>query len=384
MSRKKAKPHKPYAIARSGGQSAEILLYEQIGNDFWEEGITAKQFASDLRAIGKVRTIDVRINSPGGSAFDGLAIYNALKEHPANVTIHIDGLAASIASVIAMVGDEVRISETALMMLHNPSGMAAGNANDIRAYLTMLEKIRESIVLAYQEKTGLSADEIEDLLDKETWLTADEAVASGFADAISNQPAIAAKFERPDLAVPEALQDQFSNLFNSQEEPQMSTSTPASQEPQAATVEELSALPGSDAQFVVDQLMVKATLTDAQAALSARVLDQLNAAVDEIDKLKAENSQLKQNTAAPPVSPPTEPKSVAQQTPAEGAEPVLSSKAPEEPNSDPMWGGDPLVFHRNLVRAKVAEGMSSREAAIAIENAHPELIQAIQDTVTPD
>ena len=171
---------------------AEIWIYEQIGEDFWTGGgVTAKNFQKELAGI-KASQIDLHINSPGGEVFDGITIYNLIKQHPANVTAHIDGLAASIASVIALAGDTVIMAENALFMIHNPWGFAMGDASEMRKTADLLDKIGGSLVTAYSSKSGKSDDEISALMDSETWMTAQEAKDAGFIDEISEQMDLAA------------------------------------------------------------------------------------------------------------------------------------------------------------------------------------------------
>ena len=171
---------------------AEIWIYEQIGEDFWTGGgVTAKNFQKELAGI-KASQIDLHINSPGGEVFDGITIYNLIKQHPANVTAHIDGLAASIASVIALAGDTVIMAENALFMIHNPWGFAMGDATEMRKTADLLDKVGGSLVTAYASKSGKSDDEISVLMDSETWMTAQEAKDAGFIDEISEQMDLAA------------------------------------------------------------------------------------------------------------------------------------------------------------------------------------------------
>lgn len=176
----------PYALTRRGDDEAELWIYDQIGADMWTEGVTAKRFAEDLAAVGDVSRIRVRINSPGGSVFDGLAIYNALRGHDADVEVHIDGLAASIASVIAMAGTTISIADNALMMIHDPWSIVMGNAEEMRRQATVLDKIRLQMIRAYTQQTGLDETRLEQLLAAETWLTAQEAAELGFVDEIES------------------------------------------------------------------------------------------------------------------------------------------------------------------------------------------------------
>ena len=171
---------------------AEIWIYEQIGEDFWTGGgVTAKSFQKELAGI-KASQIDLHINSPGGEVFDGITIHNLIKQHPANVTAYIDGLAASIASVIALAGDTVIMAENALFMIHNPWGFAMGDATEMRKTADLLDKIGGSLVTAYASKSGKPDDEISAIMNAETWMTAQEAKDAGFIDEISEQMDLAA------------------------------------------------------------------------------------------------------------------------------------------------------------------------------------------------
>lgn len=170
--------------AKAGERRAEICILEQIGENFWTgEGMTAKKFSKELQALD-VDTIDLHINSPGGSVFDGQTIYTQLRNHRALVNVHIDGLAASIASVIAMAGDTVIMPRNALMMIHDPTGYAMGTAEDMRKTAGALDKVKGTIIAAYQDKTGLPDDQLAEMMSDETWMTAAEAVELGFADKI--------------------------------------------------------------------------------------------------------------------------------------------------------------------------------------------------------
>jgi ATP-dependent Clp endopeptidase proteolytic subunit ClpP len=167
-----------YSIQNKADESADVMIYDVIG---W--GVSADQFCRDLRAIN-AKTINVHMNTPGGSVFDGMAIYNSLKAHPANVVCHVEGLAASIGSVIALAGDEVRMGEGTFFMIHNPSSLAIGDADEMRRQADMLDKVSTSIAGIYVEKTGMTLDAAKAAMDAETWYTAEEAKAAGFADEI--------------------------------------------------------------------------------------------------------------------------------------------------------------------------------------------------------
>lgn len=176
--RASAKSNSWFRMKASAASEAEIYIYDEIG--FW--GVTARQFVSDLQALGDVSHINLHINSPGGDVFEGIAIFNALKFHGAAITVHIDGIAASMASVIAMVGNPIIMPENTMMMIHKPWGFAGGDANDMRDYADLLDKMESVLIPAYAEKTGKSAEEIAAMLEDETWMSGSECVAQGFAD----------------------------------------------------------------------------------------------------------------------------------------------------------------------------------------------------------
>ncbi|TWA69727.1 ATP-dependent protease ClpP protease subunit [Azospirillum baldaniorum] len=166
-----------------GQQPPTICIYDEIG--YW--GVTAKDFADDLKALGPVTALTVRINSGGGEFFAGLAIGNLLRTHPAKVTVKIDGLAGSIASVIAMAGDTVEMPSNAMMMVHNVSWWASGTAEDLRETAEVMDQMRKSLVAAYRSKTGLDDAKLDELLtDSGTWMTAAEAKELGFCDVVTD------------------------------------------------------------------------------------------------------------------------------------------------------------------------------------------------------
>lgn len=162
---------------------AEMLIYDEIG--FW--GITAKDVVTALVSIGAGPLV-VRVNSPGGDVFDGLAIYNALKQR-GDVTIQIDGVAASAAAFIAMAGDTITMAETAMMMLHNCWTVAMGNRHDLLEQATLMEKIDGQQAGIFAQRCGKTAEEIGAILDAETWFTSTEAKAAGLVDSVMPPPA---------------------------------------------------------------------------------------------------------------------------------------------------------------------------------------------------
>lgn len=268
-------------VINKGDRKAEVLIYDQIGNGFFTEGVTAKNFVNDLNNLGDVDEIDVRINSPGGSVIEGIAIYNALERHSAKINVHIDGAALSMASGIAMAGDTINMAENAMMMVHNPIGGGFGEASDLRKQANVLDKLKDSLTVAYVNRTGKTKDEISDLMTAETWMDADEAVKSGFADNKTEETDVVASFDVPDkYKVPAYLTNVFANLFkpvkagaNKMENDK--NAAPETKEPEAATIEQLKSLNGVDKvgnDFIVEQLSNKSTVDQAKDALNAALL----------------------------------------------------------------------------------------------------------------
>ncbi|PHQ96435.1 MAG: hypothetical protein COB39_12160 [Marinosulfonomonas sp.] len=172
-------------------EGAEISIYDEIG----AYGVSAKAFLADLGKLPDKAPLTLRLNSPGGSVFDAVAIYNALQRHAGTVTVSIDGIAASAASYIAMAGDEIIMPENAFLMIHDPSGMVMGTAADMRSMAEALDKIGGSLLRGYAAKSGKAEDEIAALMAKETWLDAGEALEIGFADTMSEPVKMAARFD---------------------------------------------------------------------------------------------------------------------------------------------------------------------------------------------
>lgn len=159
---------------------ADVYLYGDIGG-YWD-GCDSATFVKEIAALD-VDTITVHINSPGGIVFDGVAIYNALVSHDAKIIVSIEGIAASIASVIAMAGDEVRIGESANFMIHKPWSGCWGNADDMRKQADVLDVLEEGLIAIYSARTDKTAEDLAPLLTAETWYTGKQAVDEGFADA---------------------------------------------------------------------------------------------------------------------------------------------------------------------------------------------------------
>lgn len=183
-----------YAPAASAGETATIQIFDQIGEDwFGGSGLSGKQFSDVLNEVGNGPLL-VEINSPGGNVWDGLSIYNQLRGRRAPVTTRVVGIAASIASIIALAGDKVEMADAALMMIHDPSGMASGTSEDMRKMADALDQHAEVLVGVYAKKTGRSPESIRAAMKAETWFTTPEAVAFGLVDKPIKQLAMAAKW----------------------------------------------------------------------------------------------------------------------------------------------------------------------------------------------
>jgi ATP-dependent protease ClpP protease subunit len=163
---------------------AEVMLYDEIGGWY---GATADEFIADLRGISSPN-LRVRINSPGGSVFEGIAIANALRSHPANVTVQVDSVAASIASVIAMAGDRVEMAPNSMIMIHDASGVCLGNAADMEEMAQLLALISDNIADAYVAKAGGTREQWREQMRAESWYLPDDAVAAGLADEALSVP----------------------------------------------------------------------------------------------------------------------------------------------------------------------------------------------------
>lgn len=161
-----------------------ITMFEDIGEDFWSGGgVTAKKVAAQLRAIGD-RPVEVQLNSPGGDMFEGIAIYNVLREHPQEITVKVMGMAASAASVVAMAGDRIEIGAASFLMIHNCWVLAVGNRHDMADVASWLEPFDRAMADLYALRTGLDAGKVAAMMDAETWLSGSAAIDQGFADAL--------------------------------------------------------------------------------------------------------------------------------------------------------------------------------------------------------
>lgn len=178
-------------------KTGELLIYGEIASStWWGDEVTPKQFKEELDALGDIETLNVFINSPGGDVFAGQAIYSIIKRCNAQVNVYVDGLAASVASLVAMAGDTVIMPANAMMMIHNPWTWGAGNASEFRKLADDLDKVRDSMVTAYESRSALTKDEIIELLDAETWLGAEDCKEYGFCDEIEEAKEMAASLDK--------------------------------------------------------------------------------------------------------------------------------------------------------------------------------------------
>jgi ATP-dependent protease ClpP protease subunit len=168
----------------ASADEAEVMLYDEVGGWY---GATADQFIADLRGV-TAPNLRVRINSPGGSVFEGVAIANALRAHPANITVQVDGIAASIASVIAMAGDRIEMGPNTMLMIHDASGVCLGNAADMEEMAELLDLISDNIADAYAARAGGTREQWRERMKAETWYLPEDAVENGLADEAVQAP----------------------------------------------------------------------------------------------------------------------------------------------------------------------------------------------------
>ncbi|CBA30102.1 head maturation protease, ClpP-related [Cronobacter turicensis] len=177
-----------------------ISIFDVIGADYWGEGVTASRIAGALRSLNGA-DVTVNINSPGGDMFEGLAIYNLLREYDGKVTVKVLGLAASAASIIAMAGDEVQIGRGAFLMIHNCWVCAMGNRHDLAQIATDMAPFDKAMSGIYQARSGLDASTVDKMMDSETYIGGSEAVEKGFADSLLSADEIADDEESPAAAL---------------------------------------------------------------------------------------------------------------------------------------------------------------------------------------
>lgn len=245
-------------------RAAEISIYGDIGESWFGETVTARQFVQDLAALD-ADEITIRINSYGGSVTDGIAIYNAIRRKPGQKTVCIDGVAASIASLIAMAGDRVEMADNAMMMIHAPWGIAAGNASELRDMADVLDKYAQAMASSYVAKSGKSHEEIMALLTdgQDHWYSATEAQAEGFADAVTESLPIAASVFRA------ALTAWFKSLPQPRREP---AAAAAQHEEQSMSENQGTGVAADPQKPAVDIEAIRAETLRAEAKRRAEIL----------------------------------------------------------------------------------------------------------------
>lgn len=235
----------PSLAAAAATDPATISILDPIGVDFWTgEGVTAKRISAALRSIGPENDVVVNINSPGGDLFEGLAIYNLLREHKGTVTVKVLGVAASAASIVAMAGDEVQIARAGFLMIHDTWVVVIGNRHDLRDVADQLETFDIAMADIYASRTGLDIKAVQKKMDAETWINGSAAVDEGWADSLLPADEVreskSARAERPaafrmDLALakagmPRSERRALLNEFKSSTPSAAGTGTPSAAE----------------------------------------------------------------------------------------------------------------------------------------------------------
>lgn len=299
-----------FTLRGEGTETLELDIYDVIGESFFSEGVTAQDVRRRLKQSQDAKTIRVRINSVGGDIVDGLAIHNLLAEHAARVEVDVDGLAASMASVIAMAGDEIRMFPASFMMVHNPWGFAIGEADDMRAHADLLDKMGDTLIGIYAKRTGNESDAVRQMMADETWMTGPEAVAAGFADKINEKPKKQSKAALHAFAMARAsgfsrLPEEIASATKSEPQPQQTaqlrngpepTQRVANQTPPAPPAEHEPALVGTGEQapneqekvIMKDVLKTLALSDDADEAAVIAAIKKLQASAHagaEIEKI---------------------------------------------------------------------------------------------------
>lgn len=217
---KNQKPNKFWEMKMSAdsNDTADIFIYGEITKWAWtgDGEHSATTFKEELDSMGEVSTINLYINSPGGSVFEGIAIHNMLKRHKARINVHVDALAASIASVIAMAGDTIFMPKNSMMMIHNPWTFTWGNAAELRKEADDLDRIGNSSKQTYLQKAGDKLDEekLQEMLDAETWLSADEAFEYGLCDVVEEENNMAASISEVVFSKYKNIPKQFTEKKN--------------------------------------------------------------------------------------------------------------------------------------------------------------------------
>ena len=293
-------PSKPFSIKASAHRAeVDLFIYEDIGIG----GVEALEIVEAL-AEHKDKHVHLRINSGGGDVHAGLGIYSCLLRHPGGVTTHIDGIAASMASVLAVAGNPAKMASTALLMVHNPWTVSLGEANDLRKEADILDLCKSSMLTAYENRTGLSKERIGELMDAETWLDAEAALELGFIDEIEEPMSAAASIsiEEAQLRVDKAERDMASirrksTIKNSDKKAEVEIETPANELEEVAPV---AAIAEPVAEVVADVVAEQPAVEVAPspvAEVSADIVAELESLRGEITRLSSENKTLEDQVA---------------------------------------------------------------------------------------
>jgi ATP-dependent Clp endopeptidase proteolytic subunit ClpP len=362
---------------KASDPAAEIDIFNEIG--VW--GVTAKDFANALKQVPKDREILLRINSPGGSIFDGHAIYNMLAERRDKVVAKVIGIAASMASIIMLAGRRVIAAENAVIMIHNPAASAGGDSDDMRKMADLLDKLKTQLVAAYVKKTGKTEKDVTDAMDETTWFTAAEAKDWGLVDEVGNAVKAVASFDINKFgAVPDRITNLFTggvtastnhqtqvsmkNLLAVLVEAKLLASADLSDDAAAALVRAALANQSAQAKAVADEnttlksqleaanKKVEAANKELATALKARADSAIDAAVkagkikdDKDVRAKWVEAYVANEEASKALL-----ASLAEQKPARGSAPIVTTQAPKTESDQPVLTG----------RARVAAAFSQQ------------------------
>ena len=360
-------------ITNKGGGKAEICLYDEIDAFF---GVGAKEFKKQLDALGEVDEITLRINSPGGSVWEGMTVLAMLNAHPAKIITRVEGLAASMASVVAMAGDAIEMPENAFMMIHNPADIAWGDAEEIRKTAEILDQVKDALVNIYARRTGRTATEIAAWMDDETWMDGPTCKERGFCTAVLPAVTIAAslapnRFTKTPagLVLPAPISPPV---------PKGKSMSETDNKPVAASLKQLkAACPGADEKFLVAQLDAEATVE--QAAVAWMTAQQSKIA-DLEDKLKAGPAAAAGKPGVNPPKPDGKKKGKKKDEEEEDEDKAPCDEEDEEVEdlepSEVKDRFESAVADYMRARQKMGQPVDRRGAVMIIANRNPRLHQA--------
>lgn len=212
----KSIPHNFGVVHNVEKNESTLTIYGIIGDSWWDDSTSASDIDNALNTVGS-NDLVIHLNSPGGDAFDGIAIYNRLKKHEGKITVHVDGWACSAASVIAMAADELIMGAGSMIMIHEASTIVWGTKKDFRKEADLLEKLEDGITDIYMTKANVDREEIKNKMDNETWFSANEAVEIGFATSTATSSTVEDDEEITQLkAQMQAIQNELTQLKNTE------------------------------------------------------------------------------------------------------------------------------------------------------------------------